>query len=897
MKLLLWILLVLLGTHEGTCGNGVLFTKHPSNQTVTQGNAVRLGCAVQGVTEPDIVWMKDGEKLYSTDQMFITLGEQHWETYHSVKSVQQQDAGQYWCEVEFHDLTFSSERAWITVEGVPHFIQEPQDVATFPNVPFNLTCAAVGPPEPVEVLWWLGGVQEGEPRPSPSVLHVQGVNSSVKFYCEAKNTRGISVSRTGTVHIKVLPAAPVGLQVLRMVDNNVTLSWKPGFTGHSELSTCVLQLSRRSVRRSDLPQQEFQVPPHLQVLSGLRSHSNYSVRVSCVNEVGASPFSPWLHFLTPESVPSAAPRNLTFELSEQQLALKWAPLQEEELQGKLLAYKVQWTLGGEPQVRGQREPLLFKENWAQLSGGGRFFNASFQVSACTSVGCGPWSPPVLVLPASVQVQAQRSHMWVGLLLGLLVATIVGLLLTIITHRRGKETQFGSAFKPPGPESSVSFTAARSFNRNCVELQESTLDSLGINDDLKNKLQDVLIPERLLTLGHMLGKGEFGSVREAFLKTEDSSVQKVAVKVLKSDITSSGDIEQCLKEAAYMKDFHHPNVIQLIGVSLHRRPGQRLPIPMVVLPFMKHGDLHTFLLLSRLGEHPFDLSLQTLLQFMLDISRGMEYLSSRSIIHRDLAARNCMLNENMTVCVADFGLSKKIYSGDYYRQGSVSKLPVKWIALESLADNVYTTQSDVWAFGVTMWEIMTRGQTPYPGVENSEIYEFLIKGERLKKPPDCRDDIYEIMHSCWSPVPKCRPSFQHLVIQLEALWLSLSPTPPLKEPLLYVNLEGDDGEPGGGGAVGVRAPGPEEATATTAAGPTSWSVPWQRKAEDEEKDWLMVGSGAALAIGGDYRYIIGPCGAPEEEEEEGVGGGGRRGESMDTLQEEVRDEEDDVVINV
>uniref|UniRef100_A0A8C3G1C6 Tyrosine-protein kinase receptor TYRO3 n=1 Tax=Cyclopterus lumpus TaxID=8103 RepID=A0A8C3G1C6_CYCLU len=646
----------------------VSFTKHPANQTVSQGNAARLGCAVQGLTEPDIVWMKDGEKLYSTDQMFITLGEQHWETYHSVKSVQQQDAGQYWCEVEFHDLIFSSERAWITVEGVPHFVQECQDVSTFPNVPFNLTCAAVGPPEPVEVLWWLGGVQEGEPRPSPSILHVQGVNNSVKFYCEAKNNRGISVSRTGTVHIKVLPAAPVRLQVM-MTDNNVTLSWKPGFSGYSELSTCNVQLSRRLVRRWDLPYQRVQVPPHLQVLPGLRSHSNYSARVSCVNEVGASPFCPWLNFQTPESVPSVAPRNLTFELSEHQLALNWAGLQEEELQGRLLAYKVQWTLGGEPQ-----EPLLFKENSAQLSGGGRFFNTSFQVSACTSVGCGPWSSPVLVLPASgVQVQVQRSHMWVGLLLGLLVAIVVGLLLTAVAHRRDKETQFGFAFKPPGAESSVSFTAARSFNRNCAELQDSTLDSLGINEDLKNKLQDVLIPERLITLGHMLGKGEFGSVREAFLKKEDSTVLKVAVKVLKSDITSSGDIEQCLKEAAYMKDFHHPNVIQLIGVSLHRRPVQRLPIPMVVLPFMKHGDLHTFLLLSRLGERPF-----SLLRFMLDISRGMEYLSSRSIIHRDLAARNCMLNENMTVCVADFGLSKKIYSGDYYRQGSVSKLPVKWI---------------------------------------------------------------------------------------------------------------------------------------------------------------------------------------------------------------------------
>uniref|UniRef100_A0A3Q3A1Q0 Tyrosine-protein kinase receptor TYRO3 n=1 Tax=Kryptolebias marmoratus TaxID=37003 RepID=A0A3Q3A1Q0_KRYMA len=804
----------------------VLFTKHPSNQTVSQGKEVRLGCAVEGVTEPDILWIKDGEKLYSTDQVFLTLGEQHWETSH-VKSVQQQDAGQYWCEVDYHGQTFSSERAWITVEGVPHFTEEPQDVAIFPNAPFNLSCSAVGPPEPVAVAWWLGGVQKGEPKPSHSVLHVP-VNSSIKFYCEAKNARGISVSRTGTVHIK----APVGLQVLGVTDSRVTLSWKQGSTGHSELSTCIIQ-----------------VPPHLHVLSGLRSHSNYSVRVSCVNEVGASQFSSWLHFTTPES-PSAAPRNLTFDLSEQQLSVRWAELQEEELRGKLLAYKLQWTLGGEEQFQ---EPLLFKQNSARLSGGGRFFNATLQVSACTSVGCGPWSPPVLVLPASVQIQVRRSHMWVGLLLGLLVATVVGLLLAVIAQRRGKET---SSFKGPGPESLVSFTAARSFSRNATDLQEST-DSLCINDELKNKLQDVLISDRLLTLGHMLGK-EFGSVREAVLKTEDTLVQKVAVKVLK-DITSSGDIEQCLKEAAYMKDFNHPNVIKLIGVSLHRRPGQRLPVPMVVLPFMKHGDLHTFLLLSRLGDQPF--SLQTLVQFMLDVSRGMEYLSSRSIIHRDLAARNC-LNENMSVCVADFGLSKKIYSGDYYRQGSVSKLPVKWIALESLADNVYTTQSDVWAFGVTMWEIVTRGQTPYPGVENSEIYEFLIKGERLKKPADCRDD-YEIMHSCWSPVPKCRPSFQQLVLQLETLNLSLSPA---AAPSLYVNLEGDE-EPdgGGGGAAGAQEPSrsPEPGAAAEAS---SWSVAWQRQAEDEEKDWLMVGSGAALAIGGDYRYVIRQCGAAEEEEE-------------------------------
>ncbi|CAB1331185.1 unnamed protein product, partial [Coregonus sp. 'balchen'] len=803
MTIYLWIILFLAQSSRAI--HGLLFTKNPTNLTVTQGNMARLGCSIEGLSEPEIVWMKDGEKLYSTDQMYITVEQHHWETFHSVKSVQQQDAGKYWCEVEFHGLTISSEPAWITVE--------------------------------VEVVWWLGGVRKVDVTSSPSVLHVNGVNNSIKFYCEAKNARGISVSRTGTVHIKVLPAAPKGVQVVHVVENNVTLAWSPGFTGHSDPSVCTIQMSKNSGRKVELPDQRVKVPPFQQILSGLNCYSNYSVRVCCDNEVGTSPFSGWLEFQTPEAVPSAAPRNLTFDLTEQQLSLNWATLEDEELQGKLMAYKVQWNLGKEGQ-----EALFFKENVAHLSGGGRFFNATFQVSACTGAGCGPWSQPVLVMPASaVAAQMQRGHMWVGLLLGLLVATMVGLLLTVLVHRRGKETPFGSVFKPPGTESMVSFTAARSFNRTCPELPELSLDSLGINDDLKAKLQDVLIPERLLTLGHMLGKGEFGSVREAFLKMEDSTVQKVAVKVLKTDINSSCDIEQCLKEASHMKDFDHPNVIQLIGVSLHRRPQQRLPIPMVILPFMKHGDLHTFLLLSRLGDEPFTVSLQMLIQFMLDIARGME------------------LSENLTVCVADFGLSKKIYSGDYYRQGSVSKLPVKWISLESLADNVYTTQSDVWAFGVTMWEIMARGQTPYPGVENSEIYEYLIKGERLKQPPDCRDDI-----------------FQHLIDQLERLWASLSPGPScIKEALLYVNLENDKVEQGAG-ALG-----------------TGSAMPWQCVGmEEDEKDWLMVSSGVALAIGGDYRYIIGPtCNSNEEED------GGRQVDSMDTLQQEVRDEKyEDTFIN-
>lgn len=117
--------------------------------------------------------------------------------------------------------------------------------------------------------------------------------------------------------------------------------------------------------------------------------------------------------------------------------------------------------------------------------------------------------------------------------------------------------------------------------------------------------------------------------------------------------------------------------------------------------------------------------------------------------------------------------------------------------------------------------------------------------------------YEIMHTCWSPVPKCRPSFQQLVEQLEMLRLTLDPSPPLKERLLYVNLEGDAAEDGGCGA---------------GMGSSDWSVPWQRpleEGEEPDEQWLMGGSGPAVVVGGDYRYIMGPCGAPAEDE--GTGG--------------------------
>uniref|UniRef100_A0AAX7V8M1 receptor protein-tyrosine kinase n=1 Tax=Astatotilapia calliptera TaxID=8154 RepID=A0AAX7V8M1_ASTCA len=323
-------------------------------------------------------------------------------------------------------------------------------------------------------------------------------------------------------------------------------------------------------------------------------------------------------------------------------------------------------------------------------------------------------------------------------------------------------------------------------------QKKVIENLGISEELQAKLQDVMVMRTLLSVGKVLGEGEFGSVVEGHFTQPDGTSEKVAVKTMKLDSFSQREIEEFLNEAACMKDFNHPNVIKLLGVCLEVGSAH-FPKPMVILPFMKHGDLHSFLLRSRHRETPMFLPTQTLLKFMVDIASGMEYLSGRNFLHRDLAARNCMLRDDMTVCVADFGLSKKIYSGDYYRQGRIAKMPVKWIALESLADRVFTVKSDVWAFGVTMWEIATRGMTPYPGVQNHEIYDYLVEGHRLKQPPDCLDELYEIMYSCWRADPLDRPFFPQLREMLEKLAEKL-PESSSRDDIIYINTSFPEEDP-------------------------------------------------------------------------------------------------------
>ncbi|KAG8514578.1 Tyrosine-protein kinase receptor TYRO3, partial [Galemys pyrenaicus] len=768
--------------------SGLKLMGAPVKLTVSQGQPVNLNCSVEGMKEPEIQWMKDGAVVQSVDQMYISVSEQHWIAFLSLKSVERSDAGQYWCQVEDGGETETSQPVWLTVEG--------EELAS-------------------------------------------GVTQSTVFSCEAHNGKGLASSRPATVRLQAPPAAPFNITVTKLSSSNASVAWMPGADGLALLQSCTVQVTQApgdwEVLAVVVP-----VPPFTCLLRDLAPATNYSLRVRCANALGPSPYADWVPFRTRGLAPTSAPQNLHATHTDSGLILEWEEvIPEGPLEVPLGPYRLSWA-----QDNGTQGELTVEGTRANLTGWDPQKDLTVRVCISNAIGCGPWSQPLLVTSHDHAGQQGPPHSrtsWVPVVLGVLTALVTAAALALILLRkRRKETRFGQAFDSvmARGEPAVHFRAARSFNRERPERIEATLDSLGISDELKDKLEDVLIPEQQFTLGRMLGKGEFGSVREAQLKQDDGSFVKVAVKMLKADIIASSDIEEFLREAACMKEFDHPHVAKLVGVSLRSRAKGRLPIPMVILPFMKHGDLHAFLLASRIGENPFNLPLQTLIRFMVDIACGMEYLSSRNFIHRDLAARNCMLAEDMTVCVADFGLSRKIYSGDYYRQGCASKLPVKWLALESLADNLYTVHSDVWAFGVTMWEIMTRGQTPYAGIENAEIYNYLIGGNRLKQPPECMEDVYELMYQCWNADPKQRPSFTCLRMELENILGHLSVLSTSRDPL-YINLERAE-EPAEGGSLEL----PSGEQAGSGAGDGS-------------------GLGAVGGTPRDCRYILSPGGLAEQ----------------------------------
>ncbi|XP_072051273.1 uncharacterized protein [Amphiura filiformis] len=300
------------------------------------------------------------------------------------------------------------------------------------------------------------------------------------------------------------------------------------------------------------------------------------------------------------------------------------------------------------------------------------------------------------------------------------------------------------------------------------------------------------PRTNLVLEDILGEGEFGRVMKAQALSirGHTGYQIVAVKMLKNNATNA-ELQDLITELSLLKQVNHPNVVRLLGATTQKGPL------FVIVEYCEHGCLKMFLRQNRktalpcsdymgVDPEPRSISIGTrdLMAFAWQVCKGMHYLASMKLVHRDLAARNVLVADGLIMKISDFGLTRDIYEGDTYMKKSKSRMPVKWMAIEALYDNIYTIKSDVWSFGVLLWEIVTMGATPYPGLASERLYQILKNGYRMEKPEGCSDELFRIMQRCWQLVPTSRPSFFDLVdifermLEKDSEYLDLSAELPI-----------------------------------------------------------------------------------------------------------------------
>ncbi|XP_069322960.1 focal adhesion kinase 1 isoform X27 [Eulemur rufifrons] len=270
----------------------------------------------------------------------------------------------------------------------------------------------------------------------------------------------------------------------------------------------------------------------------------------------------------------------------------------------------------------------------------------------------------------------------------------------------------------------------------------------------DEARDYEIQRERIELGRCIGEGQFGDVHQGIYMSPENPALAVAIKTCKN-CTSDSVREKFLQEALTMRQFDHPHIVKLIGVITEN------PV-WIIMELCTLGELRSFLQVRK-----YSLDLASLILYAYQLSTALAYLESKRFVHRDIAARNVLVSSNDCVKLGDFGLSRYMEDSTYYK-ASKGKLPIKWMAPESINFRRFTSASDVWMFGVCMWEILMHGVKPFQGVKNNDVIGRIENGERLPMPPNCPPTLYSLMTKCWAYDPSRRPRFTELKAQLSTI---------------------------------------------------------------------------------------------------------------------------------
>ncbi|XP_063278561.1 ephrin type-A receptor 5 isoform X4 [Prinia subflava] len=377
----------------------------------------------------------------------------------------------------------------------------------------------------------------------------------------------------------------------------------------------------------------------------------------------------------------------------------------------------------------------------------------FQIRARTAAGYGGFSrrfefetSPVSVAASSDQ--SQIPIIVVSVTVGvILLAVVIGFLLS------GRRCGYSKAKQDPEEEKMhfhnghIKLPGVRTY----VDPHTYEDPNQAVHEFAKE------IEASCITIERVIGAGEFGEVCSGRLKLQGKREFPVAIKTLKVGYTEK-QRRDFLGEASIMGQFDHPNIIHLEGVVTKSKPV------MIVTEYMENGSLDTFL-----KKNDGQFTVIQLVGMLRGIASGMKYLSDMGYVHRDLAARNILINSNLVCKVSDFGLSRVLEDDPeaaYTTRGG--KIPIRWTAPEAIAFRKFTSASDVWSYGIVMWEVMSYGERPYWEMTNQDVIKAVEEGYRLPSPMDCPAALYQLMLDCWQKDRNSRPKFDEIVSILDKL---------------------------------------------------------------------------------------------------------------------------------
>ncbi|XP_061832004.1 ephrin type-B receptor 3-like isoform X2 [Nerophis lumbriciformis] len=533
----------------------------------------------------------------------------------------------------------------------------------------------------------------------------------------------------------------------------------------------------------------------------LQAHTQYSFEIQAVNGVSnKSPYTPQfsaVNITTNQAAPSAVPTVHLMAATASTMSLSWLP--PEKPNGIILDYEIKYH--EKDQGEAIAHTMTAQRSNARIEGLKAGTPYVVQVRARTVAGYGRYSSPA---DFSTNLQTDPPKMWqeqLPLIVGsatavfvFIIAVVVIAIVCLRKQRNGSESeyteklqQYKSPIVTPGMKVYIDpFTyedpneAVREFAKeidvSCVKIEEvigagNPPKLLSYRGKTASHLQAIPLEDFTPSGTFTQFIGEFGEVCRGRLKLPGRREIIVAIKTLKVGYTDR-QRRDFLSEASIMGQFDHPNIIRLEGVVTKSRPV------MIVTEFMENGALDSFL---RLNDGQF--TVIQLVGMLRGIAAGMKYLSDMNYVHRDLAARNILVNSNLVCKVSDFGLSRFLeddptdptYTSSLYFMLTYSfaypqggKIPIRWTAPEAIAYRKFTSASDVWSYGIVMWEVMSYGERPYWDMSNQDVINAVEQDYRLPPPMDCPTALHQLMLDCWVKERNLRPKFTQIVATLDKL---------------------------------------------------------------------------------------------------------------------------------